>query len=194
MCEKKILIVWNTSDRSSGFDILNQNNLYLEHIDYRDLTLDKLNEGFNGIILSGTDKSPINNLEVYHVQQSLFRQTDIPVLAICGAFQVMAMTFGAKISDCDSPVYGRTAVIHNQTTSLLNQLPIEFSVFCKHRWAICETPEALEAFAWSADSRYVYGIRPKNSPHYGVQFHPERRNEGTVVLENFARQILNIDN
>lgn len=193
MRKSRILIVWNTNDRSSGFDSLCDQNLILEHIDFQNLTLDKLNEEYSGIILSGTDASPINNIEVYQLQQSLFNQIDIPILAICGAFQVMAMTFGAQISDCDSPVYGRTSVVHNQTVPLLAKLPTEFTVFCKHRWAIRQISAPLEAFAWSSDYSYVYGIRLKNSPHYGLQFHPERRNDGTLVLRNFVNQILKFD-
>lgn len=192
MQRDKVVVVWNTDDQSSGFDVIDNNDISLQHVHSSEFNTDNIAEDVLAVILSGTDVSPRFHLDHYEDQQRLFHQRRIPVLAICGAFQVMALTFGSKIIDCEKPIYGRTKTIHDEITELLVGLSNPFSVFCKHRWAISELGNDLEPFAWSSGGEYIYGIYRPNYPHWGVQFHPERRNDGTMILRNFVQYAKNI--
>lgn len=190
MPKSNILVVWNTEDHASGFDAIAGPNINISHVAYSDFTPDAFVNDVHGIILTGTDLCPRHNLDHYHRQQQLFYQKDVPVLAICGAFQVMALTFGAEIIECEKPIYGRTPTVHDGDTKLLENMPNSLTVFCKHRWAIVNVDSVLNDIAWSTDKRYIYGIYRPGYPHWGVQFHPERRNDGTAILNNFARLVV----
>jgi para-aminobenzoate synthetase component II len=98
----------------------------------------------------------------------------IPILGICLGHQCIGQAFGAKVGHSANPMHGRASTITHDGTGLFEGLPSKFRVGRYHSLAVSFETEAseIEACAWSEDGE-VMGVRHREHPTYGVQFHPE---------------------
>lgn len=191
LVDLNILIISNVERLPPGFfDFDRKNGINLHIIDYRKLsTFDWNSHSYNGVILSGTDYAPHLYPDLYEDEQRLIRSCSIPLLAICGGFQILCKTFGATVSDTKNPVYGRTRVVALREDDLWEGLPMPFNVFSKHKYAITDEVNDFNITARNESGEFVYGIRHKSQPFFGVQFHPERRHDGTLIMNNFFKLV-----
>ena len=115
----------------------------------------------------------------------------IPILGICLGFQGIGEVFGGKIIYAPVLFHGKTSVIQHLGTGLFAGLPQEIEVGRYHSLIVekASLPACFEITAWTEDG-LVMGIRHKNFPIEGIQFHPESvlTRDGKTMLNNFLQQ------
>jgi len=118
----------------------------------------------------------------------------LPILGICLGHQSIGVAFGAKIRRARTLKHGKSSQIEHKGTDIFKGLPQPFEAIRYHSLVIDEKnlPSVLEITAISKDDREIMGIKHKNLPIFGVQFHPESigfnenfRKWGLKILQNF---------
>lgn len=113
----------------------------------------------------------------------------IPILGVCLGHQSIGAAFGARVVPGE-PVHGRHSAVIHDGRDLFAGLPSPLSVARYHSLIIdaATVPDCLSVTAWTAD-QIVMGVRHREHPTFGVQFHPESvlTDEGSRLLENFLR-------
>ena len=116
----------------------------------------------------------------------------IPVLGVCLGHQSIAQAFGARIVRADRLMHGKTDMIRHDNRGLYAGLDNPFRATRYHSLVV--QPDTLsdefECSAWSESpdgSQVIMGIRHREFPVFGVQFHPESflTDCGPVLLERF---------
>ncbi len=112
--------------------------------------------------------------------------TVIPTLGVCLGHQAIAAAFGGSIARAPEPRHGKTSDITHDNAGVFVGLSNPFIATRYHSLATIELPDVLEAVAHSEDG-VVQGIRHRELPVHGVQFHPESvmTPEGMALLKNF---------
>ncbi|MBI2059817.1 MAG: aminodeoxychorismate/anthranilate synthase component II [Nitrospirae bacterium] len=112
----------------------------------------------------------------------------IPILGVCLGHQSIGAAFGGRIVQAKKIMHGKTSKISHDGKSLFRALPNPFEATRYHSLVIEEAslPECLTVTARSEDKE-IMGVRHKDSPLEGVQFHPESilTTEGKKLLANF---------
>ena len=113
---------------------------------------------------------------------------DLPLLGVCLGHQSIAQSLGGKIIKCDEIIHGKVNKINNDQKGLFKNLPETFNATRYHSLVISKDnlPKNLEISA-TTDDGIIMGVRHKNSPIEGIQFHPESiaTEYGHKILENF---------
>ncbi|HUD48799.1 MAG TPA: aminodeoxychorismate/anthranilate synthase component II [Candidatus Baltobacteraceae bacterium] len=109
----------------------------------------------------------------------------IPLFGVCLGHQCIGYTFGADVIVNHRIMHGKTSPIKHGGSGLFQEMPNPFSATRYHSLVIKrETlPDCLEITA-ETDEGEIMGVRHKEYPVCGVQFHPE-----SILTEN-GRQIL----
>lgn len=112
----------------------------------------------------------------------------VPVLGVCLGHQAIAVAYGGVIVSAGSIMHGKTSPIEHDDRGVFRGLPAGFDATRYHSLAIDRDrcPEVLEVSARAADGE-IMGVRHRNLPVEGVQFHPESilTFEGKALLANF---------
>ncbi len=112
----------------------------------------------------------------------------IPVLGVCLGHQCIGSAFGGKIVRAERLMHGKSSLIHHDGKTLYRGLPSPFSAIRYHSLLIerKSLPPCLEISAETAEGE-IMGVRHRNFPVEGVQFHPESimTQEGKNLLRNF---------
>lgn len=113
----------------------------------------------------------------------------IPVLGVCLGHQCIGRAFGGHVDRASvGPVHGKTSQVTHDGRTVFSGLPLPFTATRYHSLAIGADgfPDPLEVTARSEDG-VVMGVRHRELPVEGVQFHPESVlcPEGDKLLENF---------
>jgi anthranilate synthase component 2 len=112
----------------------------------------------------------------------------IPTLGVCLGHQAIAEAFGGVVTRAPELRHGKASLINHSGQGVLANLPSPFSAIRYH--SLCATtetlPDSLEVTATS-DSGVIMGIRHREYPVHGVQFHPESilTEHGKDLLRNF---------
>ena len=111
----------------------------------------------------------------------------MPILGVCLGHQALGEAFGGRVVR-HTPVHGKTSRISHDGGPPFEGLPDPLEATRYHSLVVdgASLPEQLEASAWSGD-RQVMGLRHREHPTYGVQFHPESvlTADGRRLLKNF---------
>ena len=117
----------------------------------------------------------------------------IPILGVCLGHQCMATVFGGNVVRAPEPVHGKLSAIEHSDQDIFEGLPEVFSVTRYHSLVIEKSslPACMQITAWtqlpdnSIDE--IMGIRHKDFPIEGLQFHPESilTEHGHQLLANF---------
>ncbi len=117
----------------------------------------------------------------------------IPIFGICLGHQSIGYAFGAKIVRARKLMHGKASNIIHNGRELFEGMKNPFSAIRYHSLVIEREslPEVFEITAESEDDREIMGIRHKEFPIYGVQFHPESilTENGIKIIENFLNLI-----
>lgn len=112
----------------------------------------------------------------------------IPILGVCLGHQAIAKAFGGRVIRAGRLMHGKTSPIFTDGSGLFAGMEIPFQA-CRYHSLIVEfgtLPECLEVTA-RTDEEEIMGIRHKEMPIEGVQFHPESilTPDGKRILTNF---------
>ena len=113
----------------------------------------------------------------------------MPVLGVCLGHQCIGAAFGGDIQRASvGPVHGKTSLVSHEGAGVFASLPSPFVATRYHSLAIEDArfPDELEVTARSQDG-IVMGVRHRELPIQGVQFHPESvlTPDGPRLLQNF---------
>lgn len=151
---------------------------------------DVLRGGFDGLIVSpGPGRPERAGITVAAVREA---PRTMPVLGVCLGHQAAVLAFGGKIVHAAAPIHGKTSWIVHDGQGIFRGLPTPFRATRYH--SLCadasSLPPCLEPSAWSEDG-VVMGVRHRDLPLEGVQFHPESilTEHGDRILGNFLESL-----
>jgi anthranilate synthase/aminodeoxychorismate synthase-like glutamine amidotransferase len=114
--------------------------------------------------------------------------SNTPLLGVCLGHQCIGHVFGGDVVRAGRLMHGKTSPILHRGTDIFAGLPNPFEATRYHSLLVKrETfPKALEITAETAEGE-IMGLRHREFPIYGVQFHPESilTLEGKRLLQNF---------
>jgi anthranilate synthase/aminodeoxychorismate synthase-like glutamine amidotransferase len=115
-----------------------------------------------------------------------FPEAGVPALGVCLGHQSLAQAFGGNVIQ-HQPVHGKTATISHDGKTIYSGIPQEVTVGRYHSLVVEEEslPDCFEAS--SHGGGVLMGIRHRELPAEGVQFHPESvlTDAGKQMLANF---------
>ncbi len=111
-----------------------------------------------------------------------------PLLGVCLGHQTIAAAFGARIVRGPAVMHGKTSLVHHNRDGVYVDVPSPFEAMRYHSLVVERTslPEELLVSAWTDDDT-VMGVRHRELPIEGVQFHPESilTADGPALLARF---------
>ena len=112
----------------------------------------------------------------------------IPLLGVCLGHQAIGAAFGGKVIRSAYLMHGKTSPILHDGRDLFKGLPNPFEATRYHSLIVERStlPPSLEIAAWVAEGE-IMGLRHRELPVWGVQFHPESilTAGGMDILRNF---------
>ncbi len=121
-------------------------------------------------------------------------EAGIPVLGVCLGHQAIGAAFGGDVVRADRLMHGKTTEVEHIGSGVFAGVPSPFTVMRYHSLVIHpdSVPETLQVTAWSGDrpaGREIMGVRHRDLPVEGVQFHPESVGTplGRTLLANFLK-------
>ena len=98
----------------------------------------------------------------------------IPVLGVCLGHQSIGEAYGGDVISADRLMHGKTSEIYHDEKTVFQGLPNPFTATRYHSLIVDRKtlPDCFEVSAWT-DQDEIMGIRHKQYPLEGVQFHPE---------------------
>lgn len=113
-----------------------------------------------------------------------------PILGVCLGHQSIGQVYGGEVVRADRLMHGKTSPIHHNGSSVFAGLPNPFEATRYHSLIVKRKtlPDCLEITAWTAEKE-IMGLRHKEYPVHGVQFHPESilTDHGKQMLETFLK-------
>jgi anthranilate synthase component 2 len=127
------------------------------------------------------------------VSTGVFAERSYPTLGVCLGHQALCVANGGRVGHADSVVHGKPSAVSHDGDGIFAGLPDRFTVGRYHSLAVDRSavPESVVETAHTEDEeRVVMGVRHRELPHVGVQFHPESilTDTGKRLLENFLRE------
>lgn len=109
----------------------------------------------------------------------------LPVLGVCLGLQGLVTAFGGTVAQT-RPAHGEVATIRHDGHGVFRGLPDGFRATRYHSLAVTAVPPTMVITARSSDGT-IMGVRHRNRPLEGVQFHPESvmSEHGTQLVGNF---------
>ncbi|MEV7466583.1 aminodeoxychorismate/anthranilate synthase component II [Streptomyces kronopolitis] len=136
-------------------------------------------DGFDGVLLSPGPGTP----EQAGVCVDMVRHcadTGVPVFGVCLGMQSMAVAYGGVVDRAPELLHGKTSLVVHENAGVFSGLPSPFTATRYHSLAVepDTVPDDLLVTAWTeADDvpggRIIMGLRHRELPVEGVQFHPE---------------------
>ncbi|WP_211749438.1 aminodeoxychorismate/anthranilate synthase component II [Paenibacillus sp. Marseille-Q4541] len=115
----------------------------------------------------------------------------IPMFGVCLGHQAIGQAFGGKVIRAERLMHGKTSPIHHGGESVFEGMPSPFTATRYHSLLVEREslPDCLEITAETEEGE-IMGLRHKEYPIEGVQFHPESivTDYGHHMLRNFLRQ------
>jgi anthranilate synthase component 2 len=112
----------------------------------------------------------------------------LPVLGVCLGHQVLGQAYGATVGRAAYLMHGKTSDISHEGVGIFSGLPNPFVATRYHSLEVRKDslPEVLVPVAWSDDGT-LQGMRHRELPYWGVQFHPESilTEAGPRLIDNF---------
>ena len=111
----------------------------------------------------------------------------VPVLGVCLGHQAIGYAFGGDVVRAPTLMHGKTSSVRHDGRGVFSGVSQPFVAGRYHSLVVAEPmPPALEVSA-RTDDGVVMGLRHRERPIHGVQFHPESvlTGEGRKILRNF---------
>jgi para-aminobenzoate synthetase component 2 len=151
-----------------------------------EVALEHAQDGFDGVLLSPGPGAP----EEAGVCIDMVRHcaaTGVPVFGVCLGMQSMAVAYGGVVDRAPELLHGKTSPVTHDGAGVFAGLPSPFIATRYHSLAAepARFPAELEVTARTADG-IIMGLRHRELPVEGVQFHPE-----SVLTEHGHRMLAN---
>ena len=112
----------------------------------------------------------------------------VPILGVCLGHQCIGEVFGGKIVLAPRIMHGKTSLVYHNKKEIFKNVKNPFEATRYHSLIIKRKamPSCLDITAETKEKE-IMGVKHKNHPTWGVQFHPESimTKEGKKVLKNF---------
>ena len=112
----------------------------------------------------------------------------LPIFGVCLGHQAIGQAFGCEVIRAKSLMHGKTSPIHHKGEGVFFGLRDGFTAARYHSLAVLAEPlpAVLQVTAWTEDGE-IMGLKHRDRPIYGVQFHPESiaTEGGHQLLANF---------
>ncbi|MBY9061794.1 aminodeoxychorismate/anthranilate synthase component II [Sphingomonas yunnanensis] len=110
-----------------------------------------------------------------------------PLLGVCLGHQAIGQHFGGQVVR-GGLMHGKTCPVEHDGTGVFEGLPSPFIATRYHSLIVTDVPDVLAVNATAADAS-VMGLRHRELPIHGVQFHPESiaTEHGHALIANFLR-------
>ncbi|MET9089892.1 aminodeoxychorismate synthase component I [Streptomyces sp. NPDC004237] len=144
--------------------------------------------GFDNVVVSPGPGHPGNGRD-FGIAARVIAEAAVPVLGVCLGHQGIALGEQARVAPAPQPRHGHLTRVRHDGRDLFEGLTQDFTAVRYHSLAVHEPlPAALEATAWAEDG-VLMGLRHRERPLWGVQFHPE-----SVLTEYGHRMLVNFRN
>ena len=114
----------------------------------------------------------------------------IPILGVCLGHQAIALAFGGKVVLARRLMHGKTSAVTADGRELFQRVQSPFQAMRYHSLAVAREslPACLEVTAEAEDGE-IMGLRHRDHPTEGLQFHPESimTTVGKRLLRNFLK-------
>lgn len=118
----------------------------------------------------------------------------VPLLGVCLGHQAIGAAFGGNVIRAKNLMHGKTSPVEHDGKTIFRRLPSPMTATRYHSLIVSEKdlPSDLAVSAWTNEqdgTRVIMGLRHRQFPVEGVQFHPESvlTTEGKRLVENFLR-------
>ena len=120
----------------------------------------------------------------------------IPILGVCLGHQAIGQVYGGEVVRAKRIMHGKTSPIRHLGRGVFAGLPDAYEATRYHSLVVApaSVPDCLEVTAWTEDEdgafEEVMGLRHREYPVEGVQFHPESilTEHGHALLDNFLQR------
>ncbi len=113
-----------------------------------------------------------------------------PLLGVCLGHQAIGHVYGGKVVRAPHLMHGKTSPVFHDGRDLFMGMPNPFAATRYHSLVVdrATLPACLQVTAWTDDG-LIMGLRHRELPVWGVQFHPESfvTERGMDILANFLR-------
>jgi anthranilate synthase/aminodeoxychorismate synthase-like glutamine amidotransferase len=114
----------------------------------------------------------------------------IPILGVCLGYQAIAYAFGSQIVRAKELMHGKVSKINHDSKTIFRNVEQKFEAMRYHSLVVAKDSLAKEIeISAETEDGTVMGLRHKNFPLEGIQFHPESilTTEGEKILLNWLR-------
>ncbi len=115
--------------------------------------------------------------------------SNVPILGVCLGHQAIGAAYGGRIVRAEELLHGKTSLIEHDGRGVFKDIRNPFIATRYHSLVLdtASLPQDLEVTAKTEDRGTIMGVRHKEYPVYGVQFHPESilTAEGKKIVKNF---------
>lgn len=155
--------------------------------DYADVAKEVKAKKISGIIISPGPKTP----KEAGVSNNVIADfgPKIPLLGVCLGHQCIGHVFGGKIRSAKTLKHGKTSLIDHDGKGVLAGIKSPFEATRYHSLVVDEEslPDCFIVSARSRDDGEIMGLRHRQYPIHGLQFHPESilTADGKKIIRNF---------
>lgn len=117
----------------------------------------------------------------------------LPILGVCLGHQAIAYAYGAPVVRARVPMHGKQSEVHHYNSELYIGMDNPFIAGRYHSLVVRaeDLPSCFCMASYVLDkTKTVMGIRHRDFPMEGIQFHPESilTDQGKILLANFLKQ------
>ncbi|MCF8528066.1 MAG: aminodeoxychorismate/anthranilate synthase component II [Candidatus Nanopelagicales bacterium] len=144
---------------------------------------------YDGVLLSPGPGTPENA----GVCMDIVRECagDVPIFGVCLGHQAIAAAYGATVDRAPELLHGKTSPVEHESVGVLRDLPSPFTATRYHSLAVDPTTVPAELMVTGTTAGgVIMGLRHRDLPVEGVQFHPESvlTEGGYLMLANWLTE------
>ena len=173
------------------YQLLSELGTEVEVIRHDCITVEEIRQrGYEALVISPGPGVP----KEAGISEDAIRQLgpELPVLGICLGHQAIGEVYGGKVVRAGAIVHGKSSALHHDGRGLYEGLPQNTPVARYHSLIVEREslPDCLEVASELEDGT-IMGLRHKEYPVEGIQFHPESilTPEGHKMLANFLKRL-----